>query len=100
MNPDPLSPSSSSAPQAPPATASRWRSAAADIRAGARAAAPPLGRAAGRLGDWLARIGWGKFFLLSILLLVGGAMLSSLLSAGWRRDAVEPAVRSRSCAGG
>ena len=79
MNPDPLSPSSSSAPQAPPATASRWRSAAADIRAGARAAAPPLGRAAGRLGDWLARIGWGKFFLLSILLLVGGAMLSSLL---------------------
>lgn len=79
MNPDPLSPSSSSAPQAPPATASRWRSAAADIRSGARSAAPPLGRAAGRLGDWLARIGWGKFFLLSILLMVVGAMLSSLL---------------------
>ena len=74
MNSDPSSQSSSSAPQA-----ARWRRAAADIGAGARVAAPPLARAAGRLGDWLARIGWGKFFLLSILLMVVGAMLSSLL---------------------
>lgn len=79
MNPDPSTQTSSSALPSPGAPASRWRRVAADIGAGARAAAPPLGRAAGRLGDWLTRIGWGKFFLLSILLLVGGAMLSSLL---------------------
>jgi signal transduction histidine kinase len=79
MNSDPSTQSSSSAPQSPDAPASRWRRVAADVGAGARAAAPPLGRAASRLGDWLARVGWGKFFLLSILLLVGSAMLSSLL---------------------
>jgi hypothetical protein len=79
MNPDSPTQPSSAAPQPSGAPASRWRRVAADVGAGARAAAPPLGRAAGRLGDWLARIGWGKFFLLSILLLVGGAMLSSLL---------------------
>jgi len=77
MNQDPstVSPSTEGSRAEP----SRWRRAAADVSAGARVAAPPLARAAGRLGDWLARIGWGKFFLLSILLLIVGAMLSNLL---------------------
>jgi hypothetical protein len=52
---------------------------AADIAAGARAAAPWLATAARRFGDWLARIGWGKFFLLSVLLLIAGGMLNSWL---------------------
>jgi len=52
---------------------------AADIAAGARAAAPRLTAAARRFGDWLAAVGWGKFFLLSVLLLVAGAMLNSWL---------------------
>ena len=77
MNQDPSTASPST--EGSGAGSSRWRRAAAEVGAGARAAAPPLARAAGRLGDWLARIGWGKFFLLSILLLIVGAMLSSLL---------------------
>jgi hypothetical protein len=52
---------------------------AADIAAGARVAAPRLTSAARRFGDWLTSIGWGKFFLLSILLLLAGAMLNSWL---------------------
>jgi signal transduction histidine kinase len=52
---------------------------AADIAAGARSAAPRLASAARRFGDWLVSIGWGKFFLLSVLLLVAGAMINSWL---------------------
>ena len=55
---------------------------AADVAAGARAAAPRLTSAARRFGDWLASIGWGKFFLLSLLLLVAGAMVNSWLFEG------------------
>jgi signal transduction histidine kinase len=55
---------------------------AADVAAGARAAAPRLKAAARRAGDWLTSIGWGKFFLLSLLLLVAGAMLNSWLFDG------------------
>jgi signal transduction histidine kinase len=35
--------------------------------------------AGARIGDWLARIGWGKFFLLAILALIFGGILSSAL---------------------
>ncbi len=52
---------------------------AADIAAGARVTAPKLKLAARRFGDWLTSIGWGKFFLLSLLLLIAGAMLNSWL---------------------
>jgi hypothetical protein len=55
---------------------------AADITAGARAAAPRLAAAARHFGDWLAAVGWGKFFLLSLLVLVAGAMLNSWLFEG------------------
>lgn len=55
---------------------------AADVAAGARAAAPRLAAAARRFGDWLASVGWGKFFLLSVLVLVAGAMLNSWLFEG------------------
>jgi signal transduction histidine kinase len=58
---------------------SRTAQMAADVAAGARAAAPRLAAAARRFGDWLASIGWGKFFLLSLLLLVASAMLNSWL---------------------
>lgn len=52
---------------------------AADIAAGAGVAMPRVRAAMVRFGDWLARIGWGKFFLLSVLLLIAGAMVNSWL---------------------
>jgi len=54
----------------------RMAAAAADI---ARGYAPGLKRNAARFGDWLARIGWGKFFLLSILLVILGGIATSLI---------------------
>jgi hypothetical protein len=36
--------------------------------------------AAGRLGDWLATVGWGKFFLVAILLLILGGIATSIFS--------------------
>jgi signal transduction histidine kinase len=45
----------------------------------ARAHAPGLKKNAARFGDWLARIGWGKFFLLSVLLVILGGIATSLL---------------------
>jgi hypothetical protein len=55
------------------------RRVAGDVGSGARASAPVLKQAGGRLGDWLAQVGWGKFFLLAILLLMFGGLLSSAL---------------------
>ena len=49
-----------------------------DVMQGARTAAPVFKRLFGRVGDWLANIGWGKFFLLAILLLVFGGIAGSL----------------------
>jgi hypothetical protein len=50
-----------------------------DVMAGARAAAPVFKRTFGRVGDWLASIGWGKFFLIAVLLLSFGGIAGSLL---------------------
>ena len=61
---------------------SRGAQMAADIADGARTTAPRLAAAARRFGDWLASVGWGKFFLLSLLVLVAGAMLNSWLFEG------------------
>jgi signal transduction histidine kinase len=61
------------------ASQSRTAGIAADIAAGARVAAPKLKSAAQRFGDWLASVGWGKFFLLSFLVLIAGAMVNSWL---------------------
>ncbi len=57
----------------------RWKRVGADIASGARAVAPPIARLGGRIGDWLAAIGWGKFFLLAILLLIFGGIASQAL---------------------
>lgn len=56
-----------------------WRRVASDVSAGARTAAPVIKRGGTRVGDWLARIGWGKFFVLAILLLIFGNIVSSAL---------------------
>ncbi len=53
----------------------RLAAGAADL---ARSHTPGVKRGATRFGDWLARIGWGKFFLLSILLLILGGIATSL----------------------
>jgi len=63
--------------------ADKTRQAVEDLATGAaefaRVAAPRVKRNAARFGDWLARIGWGKFLLLSILLLILGGMATSLI---------------------
>jgi hypothetical protein len=51
----------------------------ADVMDGARTAAPVFRRTFGRVGDWLANIGWGKFFLVAILLLIFGGITGNLL---------------------
>lgn len=63
----------------PAKTAGRWQRVREDIAAGARVCAPLMRQFGTRFGDWLAGIGWGKFFLLAILLLIFGGMLSSFL---------------------
>jgi hypothetical protein len=75
----------SPAPPPPnPPPESLARRAFADAKAGAaetaRASGPVLKRAAARLGDWLATVGWGKFFLLAVLLLILGGIATSIIS--------------------
>ena len=76
----------------------------ADAKAGAaeaaRVSAPVIkdiaSRAKGlasRLGDWLATIGWGKFFLVAVLLLILGGIASSIFSDGERAVVVRSADR-------
>ena len=66
----------------PPESAARR--AFADARAGAagvsRATAPVIKSAATRIGDWLATVGWGKFFLVAILLWAIAGIGTSILS--------------------
>lgn len=52
---------------------------AADVARGARTSAPFFRRVGMRVGDWLANVGWGKFFLVSVLLLMLGGLLTSML---------------------
>jgi signal transduction histidine kinase len=59
--------------------AGRWQRIRDDIADGARVSAPVIRQFGTRFGDWLAVIGWGKFFLLAILLLIFGGILSSFL---------------------
>ena len=51
------------------------RSAAADA---GRASAPTLKRVGARIGDWLATVGWFKFFLVALLLLIVGALADNV----------------------
>ncbi len=47
-------------------------------RAAGEAALPRLRRWGARIGDWLATVGWGKFLLLSLLLLMFGGIFTSI----------------------
>lgn len=49
----------------------------ATLRAG-RASAPTIRSSATRLGDWLATVGWVKFFLVAALLMMAGAIADSI----------------------
>jgi hypothetical protein len=55
----------------------------ADVASGAHSAAkvalPVVKRNATRFGDWLASIGWAKFFLLSVLVLILAGALASFV---------------------
>ncbi len=54
------------------------RTATGSFAAAWRRSTPWLRDAGAAFGDWLASIGWGKFFLLSILLLIFSNLLSSI----------------------
>ena len=51
------------------------RRAAADA---GRASAPTVKRIGARIGDWLATVGWAKFFLVALLLLIVGAIADNV----------------------
>ena len=58
------------------------RSKAAWLRGAAagagRASAPTVKRVGARIGDWLATVGWFKFFLVALLLLIVGAIADNV----------------------
>jgi anti-sigma regulatory factor (Ser/Thr protein kinase) len=56
-----------------------WSARAAAAAGAARSAGVALKPVAARFGDWLARIGWGKFFLLAVLLMILGSISTSLI---------------------
>jgi signal transduction histidine kinase len=55
------------------------RGAAADAR---RASAPTIKRIGARIGDWLATVGWAKFFFVAFLLLIVGAIADNVFYNG------------------
>jgi hypothetical protein len=74
-------------PQAEPAKGfARARSAAVDA---ARATVPVFKTVGTRLGDWLATVGWGKFLLVALLLLIFFGIASSVLEEGERAIVVQ-----------
>lgn len=84
-------------PDGPPPRESTTRRVFEDARSGAtdaaRASAPLVKRLAARLGDWLATVGWGKFFLVSVLLLILGGIATSIFSNDERAVVIRPADR-------
>lgn len=84
MTTDAPGPQGSESPNLPPPRDSTARRVFADTRAGAaeaaRASGPLIKRVAGRLGDWLATVGWGKFFLVAILLWAVAGIATSIFS--------------------
>ncbi|MEG1833670.1 MAG: histidine kinase [Burkholderiaceae bacterium] len=73
------------------AVASWWVRATEIAAAAAERALPMLRRWGGLIGDWLAIVGWGKFFLLSLLLLMFGGIFSSIVFEGRSAVVVESA---------
>lgn len=57
----------------------QWSAGAAALTNAARTGAPFLRDAGLAFGDWLAAIGWWKFFLLSVLLFIFSQLASSVL---------------------
>jgi signal transduction histidine kinase len=84
--PGPQAPEPSSSPAAtePPARGSTARRVFADAKAGAaeaaRVSAPVIKNVSARLGDWLATVGWGKFFLVAVLLWAVAGIATSIFS--------------------
>jgi Histidine kinase/Histidine kinase-, DNA gyrase B-, and HSP90-like ATPase len=81
----------------PPAPESAARRVFADAKAGAaeaaRVSAPVIRNTATRLGDWLATVGWGKFFLVAVLLMILGGIATSIFSGEERAIVIRPADR-------
>ena len=69
------------------ATAAGARTAAPDVASGAARSwafvqsriLPPVRRVLNRIGDWLAVVGWGKFALVAILLLIFAGIASNII---------------------
>jgi signal transduction histidine kinase len=82
--PQPPEPSSTPLPPEPPSRESTAQRVFADAKAGAaeaaRVSAPVIRRVSARLGDWLATVGWVKFFLVAILLWTVAGIATSIFS--------------------
>ncbi|MGB2817106.1 MAG: histidine kinase [Burkholderiaceae bacterium] len=88
MNTDAPGPQAPEPPKPPPQSPSRESTARrvfADAKAGAaeaaRVSAPVIRNVSARLGDWLATVGWGKFFLVAILLWAVAGIATSIFSS-------------------
>ena len=75
-----------------PAQTGRAGRAAESLSRAARATASRFGPAMSRFGNWLASIGWGKFVLLSLLLIALAGMADSLFSFSRRAHRHAPHV--------
>jgi hypothetical protein len=99
--PEPRGPAPTNGPQPQETTARRvFEDAKAGAAEAARMSAPVIKKAAfrskslaSRLGDWLATVGWGKFFLVAVLLLILGGIANSIFSDEERAIVVRSADR-------
>jgi signal transduction histidine kinase len=64
--------------------------ASSNAAAAGRAAAPVLKSVGARLGDWLATVGWGKFFVVAVLLLIFAGITASIFSREERAFVITP----------
>jgi hypothetical protein len=80
-SPGPKGPAPSNGQPPQESTASRvFADAKAGAAEAARVSAPVIKGLASRLGDWLATVGWGKFFLVAVLMLILGGIATSIFS--------------------
>jgi len=99
--PDPQGPAPSNGQPPQESTARRvFEDAKAGAAEAARVSTPVIKNVAfrskglaSRLGDWLATVGWGKFFLVAVLLLILGGIANSIFSDEERAIVVRSADR-------
>jgi signal transduction histidine kinase len=88
--PDPASPEPAPQPEKQPRERRLFNRVTTGAADAGRATAPLLKRSGARISDWLATVGWAKFFLVALLLLAVAGILTSILSDEERAVVVSP----------